>query len=96
MAPLIRSGISGSAIGFCRAAVSVLSNIAEGFERGSNQEFIQFLRYCLGSIAELRTQSYLAVKLNKIESSHGNRLIEEMKVISAQLVNLMKYRKQKQ
>lgn len=37
----------------CRAAVSVPSNIAEGFERGSDKEFIRFLRFSLGSNAEL-------------------------------------------
>ena len=76
----------------CRAAVSVPSNIAEGYERGSDKEFIRFLRISLGSIAELRTQLYLAVKLNKIETSHGNKLIEKTRIISGQLFNLMKFR----
>lgn len=44
-----------------RAAVSVVSNIAEGFERGSNKEFLQFLYVAKGSVGELRAQLYVAL-----------------------------------
>ena len=76
----------------CRAAVSVPSNIAEGFERGSDKEFIRFLRISLGSVAELRTQLYLAARLNKVEPDLSQRLIEETKTVSRQLMGLIKYR----
>jgi four helix bundle protein len=52
-----------------RAAVSIPSNIAEGYERKSNKEFIQYLYISKGSCAELRTQTYIAIHtgtLNKI------------------------------
>ncbi len=44
-----------------RAAVSILSNIAEGFERGGDKEFLQFLAVAKGSCGELRAQLYVAL-----------------------------------
>ncbi|OGG13236.1 four helix bundle protein [Candidatus Gottesmanbacteria bacterium RIFCSPHIGHO2_02_FULL_39_11] len=49
-----------------RAAVSVASNIAEGQSRGSLKEYIQFLTISFGSIAEVDTQLYIAMKIDYI------------------------------
>jgi len=50
-----------------RAAVSSMSNLAEGFERGRPGEFHQFLSIAKGSCAELRTQLYVALDVGYIE-----------------------------
>jgi four helix bundle protein len=52
----------------CRASVSIPSNIAEGFERHSNKEFIRYLRIAKGSSGELRTQIYIALGTGLIDS----------------------------
>ncbi|MCB0751498.1 MAG: four helix bundle protein [Ignavibacteriae bacterium] len=78
-----------------RSSVSVPSNIAEGFERKTNKEFIQYLFIAKGSCGELRTQIYLAVKVGIISAESGDGLIEQSKKVSAMLYKLIKTRKEK-
>lgn len=68
-----------------RAAVSIASNIAEGAERDSRQEYIRFLHIAKGSAAELRTQLYIAAGTGLIEKTITNELVAELKHISATL-----------
>lgn len=49
-----------------RAAISVMSNIAEGFERGSRAEFTRFLKIAKASCGEVRSQLYVALDLNYV------------------------------
>ncbi|MDR1951798.1 MAG: four helix bundle protein [Bacteroidales bacterium] len=76
-----------------RAAISVPSNIAEGFERNTNKEFIQFLHIAKGSNGELITQLYLAITLKYIDKKIGKTLIDTSKTLSNQIGKLISYRK---
>ena len=72
-----------------RAAVSVPSNIAEGAERHTNKEFINFLYIAKGSVAELRTQFYLASRLELVNIDEAKKLISEAKELSSMLQGLI-------
>lgn len=76
-----------------RAAVSIPSNIAEGHERQSNKEFIQFLYIAKGSSGEVQTQLYIAQKLNYLTKCKAGELIDKSKKISSMIYNLINYRK---
>ena len=73
-----------------RSALSISSNIAERFERGSRKEFIRFLFIAKGSSGELRTQLHLANKIGYLNNSNGQKLFEECKYISGMIQNLIK------
>ena len=75
-----------------RAAVSVPSNIAEGYERGTNPEFIRFLNIAKGSAAELRTQLFIAKEIGVISAEEMAELVEETRAISGMIRNLAKSR----
>jgi four helix bundle protein len=71
-----------------RAAISVMSNIAEGFERYSRPEFSQFLSIARGSAAEVRSQLYLARELQYINESDFQQLHNLTARISRMLASL--------
>ena len=71
-----------------RAALSIPSNVAEGYERDSNKEFVRFLNISKGSCGELRTQLYISRKLRFIKKADSDRLVTESKEISAMLHGL--------
>lgn len=72
-----------------RSAVSIASNIAEGAERGSTAEFVRFLYIAKGSAAELRTQVYIAYRINIISKEIYQELAGELKQISKMIYSLI-------
>ena len=76
-----------------RAAVSVPSNIAEGYARGTDREKLHFLRISSGSISEIETQLMLSLKLGYIGQETYDELSELITSIWKQLNSLISFLK---
>jgi four helix bundle protein len=76
-----------------RAAISIPSNIAEGYDRKGNREFIQFLYIAKSSCAELRTQLYIAQDTGILSKKRATEYIEQTRRISRMLYRLIEVRK---
>ena len=74
-----------------RASVSTMSNIAEGFERGGNQEFIQFLATAKGSSGEVRSQLYVALDEGYISQQQFDELYNDATAVSRMISGFMDY-----
>jgi four helix bundle protein len=72
-------GLSGQ---IQRAAVSIMSNIAEGFERGGRGEFHQFLSTVKASCAELRSQLYVALDVGYLEENKFQILLQQAEEVA--------------
>ena len=77
-----------------RAAVSVLSNIAEGFEREGNNEFCRFLAMAKGSCGEVRAQLYVALDQHYITAEQFNMAVHQAVEVSRMIYGLIKYLRQ--
>ncbi len=77
-----------------RAAVSVMSNIAEGFERSGTGEFLQFLSAAKGSAGERRAQLYVALDRNYIDPTTFKNLSQLAAKVSRMISGLMTYLRQ--
>ncbi|MCB9361312.1 MAG: four helix bundle protein [Flavobacteriales bacterium] len=73
-----------------RATVSIMNNIAEGFERQSNKEFRQFLYIAKGSCGEVRSMLHLAKELKKLSEDSFKEKYELTEEISKILSGLIK------
>src|SRR6266576_6280928 len=76
-----------------RAAVSIMSNIAEGFERGGNQEFVQFLYVAKASCGEVRSQVYVAVDQSYVALKDCDEASKSFRRLSIMINNLIDYLK---
>ena len=75
-----------------RATVSVMSNLAEGYERSGGREFQHFMRIARGSAAEVRAQLYAAQDIGYLESTLAAELREQVTSIARQIFALAERR----
>lgn len=75
-----------------KSAVSIASNIAEGYERNSDKDFIRFLLIAKGSLSELRTQLEIAKEITYMNDETFEKLEEHCNKIGAMLSKLIKSR----
>ena len=73
------------------AAVSSMSNIAEGFSRQSNKEFIQFLFISKSSASEVQSQLYVALDQGYISKEEFERVYNQAEIVSRMNSNFIKY-----
>jgi four helix bundle protein len=73
-----------------RAAVAISCNIAEGFERRSRKEYLNFLNIAKASAGEVRSQLFLALELKYVDRSEHEKLREQAKFLSGSISNHMK------
>ncbi len=74
-----------------KSAISIPSNIAEGFERGSNIQFKYFLTIAKASAGELRTQIYIAKNLNYISENEFEIIINKCNDVSKLISKFISY-----
>ena len=73
-----------------RAAISIPSNIAEGFTRFHDKEYKQFLYISLGSCSELSTQIIIASRLKYLDDNKSNNLLNDLEIICKMTMSLIK------
>jgi len=77
-----------------QAAVSVMANIAEGFERDGNKEFLQFLAVAKGSCGELRSHLYVGLDEDYLTSEQHAQASAEAQEVSRMIAGLIRHLRQ--
>jgi len=78
-----------------RSSVSISSNIAEGYERDSNTEFIRYLFIEKGSCGEVRSQTVLARRVKLLNEADATVLMSDAKRLSMRIMRLIHVRREK-
>lgn len=77
-----------------RASISIISNIAEGFERSGTKEFLQFLSVAKGSCGEVRAQLYVALDQKYIDQVKFDSIMKQLLETNRLIAGFMKYLQQ--
>lgn len=77
-----------------RSAVSVMANIAEGYERRGDKEFVRFLNISKGSLAEVKSHLYVAFDVGYIDEKVLQSLKDKIDEVAKLISGLIKYLKQ--
>ena len=81
--------------GLCKqiqnASVSIMANIAEGFDSQSDDEFVRFLRYGLRSATEVQSHLYVSLDQDYIEKESFERLYKEIEEIKSLIAGFIRY-----
>ncbi|KLT68283.1 MULTISPECIES: four helix bundle protein [Flavobacterium] len=78
-----------------RSSISIPSNIAEGFGRESNKEFLRFLSISIGSLFEMQTQLEIAKNIAYLNENEFNNLYEDSREVERMLVSFIKKLKER-
>lgn len=76
---------------FQRAGISIMNNIAEGYDRNSSKELVLFFKYAKGSCGEVQSMTYLAEDLNYLTSEKAHLLRSRCKKISSGIISFKRY-----
>jgi four helix bundle protein len=78
----------------CRASVSIMANIAEGFDSGSRADFARFLAYAQRSCSELQSEMYVALDQNYITEKEFDEIYSLASEVRSKIGAFIKYLKQ--
>lgn len=76
-----------------RSSGSVMDNIAEGFGRGGNKEFVQFLYYSKASLLETKSQIYRATDRNYLTLDESERFLNRLRILDNRIGSFIQYLK---